>query len=303
MRLPDWLVYTVDLTIIVAGLFWAERNAHRSPSQEVEIAVAGVETPGASTPAAAKKLPVARPEKEAIDPQGPLLPDPDPFDERVMVQVGDAEDGIGTAFAINRSGMWLTARHVVDGCMRVGLSVGDGRMVRVDEVRTSHTSDLALLITDRAPAALELNLDRELRIGEDGYHVGFPQGRSGEASSTLQSRSRLVTRGRYAMEEPVLAWAESGRSEGIEGTLSGMSGGPVFDKDGAVIGVIVAESPRRGRIYTATPDSISSFLEAQGLSAPGGEAYPLAASSYIKEADRMRDERAVVKVLCRVSDN
>jgi serine protease Do len=306
MRLPDWLVYTVVLTIIVAGLFWAERNARHPSSAEVEIAVAGVEIPGATAPAA-KKMPVARPEKGAADPhadpQGPLLPDPDPFDERVLVQVGDPEDGIGTAFAINRSGMWLTARHVVDGCSRVGLSVGDGRMVRVDEVRTSHTSDLALLVTDRAPASLELNLGRELRIGEAGYHVGFPQGRSGEAASNLQSRSRLVTRGRYAMEEPVLAWAENARSDGIEGTLSGMSGGPVFDKDGAVIGVIVAESPRRGRIYTATPDSISSFLEAQGLSAPGGEAYPLAASSYIKEADRMRDERAIVKVLCRVSDN
>jgi S1-C subfamily serine protease len=297
MRLPDWLVYTVVLTIIVAGLFWAERNAQRVPAEPVEIAEveAGV-TPGEEQPAA-KKMPVVE------EPEGRLLPDPDPFDERVLVQVGDAEDGIGTAFAVNRSGAWLTARHVVDGCSRVGLAVGDGRMVRVDEVRTSDKSDLALLVTDRAPATLELALDRELRIGEAGYHVGFPQGRSGEASSTLEARSRLVTRGRYTMEEPVLAWAESKRSEGIEGTLSGMSGGPVLDKDGAVVGVVVAESPRRGRIYTATPDSISRFLDEQGLIAPGDEAaHPVAATSFIQEADRLRDARAVVKVLCRVSD-
>ena len=100
----------------------------------------------------------------------------------------------------------------------------------------------------------------------------------------------------------MLAWAESDRSEGIEGTLSGMSGGPVFGKDGSVIGVTLAESPRRGRIYTATQDSISRFLEDEGLIAPGGEAHPLAASSYAREADLLRDERAVVKVLCRVSD-
>jgi serine protease Do len=311
MRLPDWLVYTVVLTIIVAGLFWAERNARRVPALPSEIAAIEARTgtspaPGKKAPSAktpSRKMPVAQPEsaEPAEDPAGPLLPDPDPFDERVLVQVGDAEDGIGTAFAINKSGVWLTARHVVDGCTHVSLAIGDGRTVAVEEVRTSNTSDLALLVTDRAPASLELDLDRELRIGEAGYHVGFPQGRSGEAASTLQARSRLVTRGRYAMEEPVLAWAESERSDGIEGTLSGMSGGPVFDKDGAVIGIIVAESPRRGRIYSATPDSIGSFLEAQGLVAPGGDAIPLAASSYITEANRLRDERAVVKVLCRVT--
>jgi serine protease Do len=297
MRLPDWLVYTVVLTIIVAGLFWAERNAQRVPAEPAEIAEveAGL-APGEKQPAA-RKMPVVE------EPEGRLLPDPDPFDERVLVQVGDAEDGIGTAFAVNRSGAWLTARHVVDGCSRVGLAVGDGRMVRVDEVRTSDNSDLALLLTDRAPATLELALDRELRIGDAGYHVGFPQGRSGEAASTLEARSRLVTRGRYTMEEPVLAWAESKRSEGIEGTLSGMSGGPVLDKDGAVVGVVVAESPRRGRIYTATPDSIGRFLEEQGLIALGDEAaHPVAATSFIQEADRLRDARAVVKVLCRVSD-
>ena len=176
-------------------------------------------------------------------------------------------------------------------------------MVKVDAVRTSPNTDLALLLTDRAPTSLPLALDRELRVGEPGYHVGFPQGRSGEAVSVLESRSNLVTRGRYAMEEPVLAWSETERSDGIEGTLSGMSGGPVFDKDGAVIGVTVAESPRRNRIYTASPDSIRNFLEEQGLVAPGGEAHALSAASYTQEADRLRAERAVVKVLCRVGED
>jgi S1-C subfamily serine protease len=284
MRIPDWLVYTVVLIVIVATLFsqGGDETGGVTPYEIVETSPDGLEAES-ETP-------------------GPLLPDADPFDERVLVQVGDAEDGIGTAFAINKSGAWLTARHVVDGCVLVGLAVGDGRMVRVKEVRTSPHSDLALLFTDRAPTALPLDLDRELRIGEAGYHVGFPQGNSGEATSHLLARSRLVTRGRYALDEPVLAWAESSRSEGIEGTLSGMSGGPVFDRDGAVIGVTVAESPRRGRIYTATQDSISSFLEEQGLVAPGGDARPLAASSYEREADRMRDEKAVVKVLCQVSN-
>lgn len=303
MRIPDWVVYAVVLVVIVGTLFYSggsdkkdepwvfsEDRIHITPEAEDRG-----RTPSIAEDNDADSAPSAEEEGEP-------LPDSDPFDERVLVQVGDAEDGIGTAFAINESGAWLTARHVVDGCSRVGLAVGNGRMVRVDAVRTSENTDLALLLTDRAPTSLPLALDQGLRIGEPGYHVGFPQGRSGEAVSILESRSNLVTRGRYAMEEPVLAWAEQERSEGIEGTLSGMSGGPVFNQDGAVVGVTVAESPRRNRIYTASPDSIRLFLEDQGLVAPGGEAHALSAASYTEEADRLRRERAVVKVLCRVGE-
>jgi S1-C subfamily serine protease len=303
MRIPDWVVYAVVLVVIVGTLFSSGSGDNdkswvfRDEAVQAEPEFSG----GGRTPAASDSD-VSIP-RSSSDEEGMPLPDSDPFDERVLVQVGDAEDGIGTAFAINQSGAWLTARHVVDGCSRVGLAVGGGRMVKVDAVRTSPNTDLALLLTDRAPTSLPLALDRELRIGEPGYHVGFPQGRSGEAVSVLESRSNLVTRGRYAMEEPVLAWSEAERSDGIEGTLSGMSGGPVFDKDGAVIGVTVAESPRRNRIYTASPDSIRNFLEEQGLVAPGGEAHALSAQSYTQEADRLRSERAVVKVLCRVGED
>ncbi|MEQ1782514.1 MAG: serine protease [Hyphomonadaceae bacterium] len=295
MRIPDWVVYAVVLAVIVGTLFSSGSSDRDDPFRPA-AETADVR----STPPPPR---VRRPEvdKPAPAPDGEALPESHPFDERVLVQVGDAEDGIGTAFAINEAGAWLTARHVVDGCSRVGLAVGNGRMVRVNEVRTSDNTDLALLITDRAPVALKLDLDRELHLGETGFHIGFPQGMTGEAYSALESRSNLVTRGRYAMEEPVLAWAEQGRSEGLEGTLSGMSGGPVFDRDGAVVGVTVAESPRRGRIYSASPDSIRRFLDTQGLIAPGIDARPISSSSYAAEADRLRDSRAIVKVLCRVN--
>ena len=52
----------------------------------------------------------------------------------------------------------------------------------------------------------------------------------------------------------------------------------------------------------ASPDSIRKFLDLQGEVPYGGDARPISASSYEAEADRMRDERAIVKVLCRVGD-
>lgn len=298
MRVPDWVVYALVLVAIVVTLFSSGTGGSDGFEGLPDIAGSPREVPAPDAPEeGAAPAPWPTPEP------GPLLPDAHPFDERVIVRVEAPEDGIGTAFAINRSGVWLTARHVVDGCTRVGLSVGGGRMVRVDDVRTSPSSDLALLMTERAPAALRLGLGRELRVGETAFHIGFPQGASGEAVSVLEARSNLVTRGRYEMEEPVLTWSERGRSEGVDGSLSGMSGGPVFDVDGAVIGVTVAESPRRGRIYSASPDSIQRFLDLQGEVPYGGDARPISASSFEAEADRMRDARAIVKVLCRVDDN
>ena len=278
MRVPDWVVYTVVLVAVIATLFVrAGGGASEAPT-------------------------IANPPVAMIAP-GPPLPGPDPFDEEVLVQVGEVENGIGTAFAINKSGVWLTARHVVDGCTDIGLAIDDGRVAPVMKVEISKTSDLALLYTDRAPRALKLDLDHDLRIGDVGYHVGFPQGNSGEASSQLLSRSRLVTHGRYALDEPVLAWSETSRSPGIDGTLAGMSGGPVFDETGAVVGVTVAESARRGRIYSEAPDAINRFLEEKGLVAPGDEARPLAAESYSREAEKLRRDLAVVKVICRVDQH
>lgn len=297
MRIPDWVVYAVVLIAIVGTLFSSGSGERERPYTipPSEIAIPKSPDFGALDDwASPTPIPLPKP--------GPPLPGSHPFDDRVVVQVDQPEDGIGTAFAINRSGVWLTARHVVDGCTRVGLAVGGGRMVRVDEVRTSPDTDLALLITERAPTALPLGLERELRVGETAFHVGFPQGDSGEAISILEARSNLITRGRYEMDEPVLTWSERGRSEGVDGSLSGMSGGPVLDVDGSVIGVTVAESPRRGRIYSASPDSIRRFLDLQGEVPYGGDARPISASSYVAEADRMRDERAIVKVLCRVGD-
>src|SRR5690606_958254 len=114
-------------------------------------------------------------------------------------------------------------RHVVEGCRRPALMIGGGRAVAAD-VRLAPRADVALLITDGGPAAMPLAVEAPLRQGQRAFHPGYPQGAPGEVTSRLLGRETLRINGRGARDEPVLAWAEVGRTDGLAGTLAGLSG-------------------------------------------------------------------------------
>ncbi|MGE3302974.1 MAG: serine protease [Hyphomonadaceae bacterium] len=276
MRVPDWLLYVLVLGVVLYGLFSIDEHADAPPA----------------------------PPSDVSEPAGALLPPPSSFDPEVLVEVGPVSSGVGTAFSIDDSGWWVTARHVVDACSKVGIVVGRGSAVAAQEVKVARAADLALVRTPRAPEALALDLDETtFRIGQAAYHLGYPQGRPGEAATRLMGREKLIARGRYALDEPVLAWAEVGRTGGLSGTLSGMSGGPVMDSRGNVIGVTIAESVRRGRIYTATPASISRMLEEAGVKPDGESAGRLTMANYGPQADRLRRDLSVAQVVCVAPDS
>lgn len=271
-RLPDWVIYSLVLGVILFVTFTVA-----SPQREN-----------------------ATPSLEGSEKLGPLLPPPSAFDREILVEVGPAQSGLGTAFAINPDGWWLTARHVVDDCDTVGIIVSKDTAARA-EVHVAPFADLALLHTDGAPVSLAMDLSEDdLRVGQQAFHVGYPQGRNGEAASRLIGREKLIARGRYRLEQSVLAWVETGRTEGLTGSLAGISGGPVFDQEGRVIGVTLAESSRRGRLYTASPATIQRLLERNDPRVtPRGDQQPrITATNYGNRADSMRRALAVVRVIC-----
>ncbi len=273
MRIPDWIVYILALGVVLFVFL---------PSDEDAMA------------------PEAPPQ-EAVRGEGRPLPPPSAFDERILVQTDEPMDGTGSAFAMNQQGQWLTARHVVDGCDDIALEVQPGTLVPVRAERLSEEADLAVLYTGRAPKGLPVDPNRELTIGTQGFHIGFPQGQPGEATSKLLSRSRLIIRGERRSEENVLAWAEKGRTRNLNGSLGGLSGGPVLSADGQVIGVTIAESPRRGRIYTTSPATLAKFLaDVQVENTDASTPRPVTVANYGREADRLRRAISVVKVVCRV---
>ena len=267
--IPDWLLYIVVIAVLVFVLFRVDQRQ--------------------DAPEALPDAPEA----------GAFLPPPSQYDPAVLVEVGPVASGMGSAFAISPDGWWLTARHVVDGCEAVGLIVSRGAAARVTDVKRALFADIALLKTESAPVSLSIDTsERRFQIGQRAFHVGFPQGRPGEAYSRLIGRETLIARGRYDIEEPVLAWAELGRTSGLRGSLAGISGGPAIAANGQVIGITVAESARRGRIYTAAPSSIMRLLRVEQIEAEGAPAERLTPDNYGQASDDLRRNLAVAQVVC-----
>jgi len=270
MRVPDWLIYSSVLgALLIASL------AHRE---------------NADAPAAP-----AAPD----DVEGALLGPVTPFDPAVTVNAPDIpfQPSTGTAFSIARSGRWVTARHVVEGCRRPAIMVGGGRAVAAD-VRLAARADIAVLETAGGPPALPIAPPGTLRAGQRGFHPGFPQARAGEVTSRLLGRETLNIRGRGERSEPVLVWAEVGRTDGLGGTLAGLSGAPVMDRQGRVVGVTIAESPRRGRIYTTAPDTFLPAMRGVQKADEPLTSRAVTIDNYFLVADNLRRDLRVAQVVC-----
>jgi serine protease Do len=269
-RPPDWVIYTLVLSALIGLSLGQRENADAPPA-----------------PPAPDEL------------EGALLGPVTPFDPSVTVHAPDIpfQPAAGTAFSIAREGRWVTARHVVEGCRRPAIMVGGGRAVAAD-IRLAPRADIAVLQTAGGPAALPVATGEPLRKGQRAFHPGYPQGRAGEVTSRLLGRETLRVRGRGQRDEPVLAWAEVGRTDRLGGTLSGLSGAPALDRQGRAVGVTIAESPRRGRIYTTAPDTFAPAVRGLQRADEPLTGRTVTVDNYGLVADDLRRELRVAQVVC-----
>lgn len=269
LPLPDWVIYAAVVGVLLfASLNRGERaNAPSMP--------------------------------DVPEPAGELLGPVTPFDPTIVVDAptDGAQPQMGTAFSIARDGRWVTARHVVEGCRQPALVIDKNRALAAD-VRLAARADVALLLTDGGPAALPLADGAHIYKGQRGFHPGYPQGNLGAVASRLIGRETLRIKGRGGYEEPVLAWAESGRTQGLDGSLAGLSGAPVMDRRGRVLGVTIAESPRRGRLYTTAPESFVAAIGAEHVGDADQLGQSVTTRNYGAVADELRRDLRVAQVIC-----
>lgn len=268
-KLPDWSIYAASVFALALASIASREN---------------VDAPPAPPP----------PDEE----EGVLVGPAAPFEESSVITVtpGPRAPVSGTAFAVSQLGVWITARHVVEGCGRAAVILGPRRALAAEH-ETYPDADVAVLRTEGGPTALPLAPDLPLREGRPGFIPGYPRGKAGEVAVRLIGTEILRPRARGAPPEMVLAWAETGRTMGMEGTLAGLSGAPVLDAKGRVVAVTVAESPRRGRIYSTAPATVPNRLNPlrRDEFAPGEL---ITSQNYGRVADALRRDLRVAQVVC-----
>jgi S1-C subfamily serine protease len=132
----------------------------------------------------------------------------------------------GTAFFVSKEGNALTNAHVVEDCKRITVK---GRTARL--IATDQKNDLALLAT-AVTSPKWATLRPTIQLGEDVVAFGFP------LSGLLTSEGNVVTGNVTALA----GIREDRRHLQISAPIQpGNSGGPLFDRYGNVVGVVVAK--------------------------------------------------------------
>lgn len=262
-RFDKLLAALLILTVLLLIAGHRSQDAYHAGGRRVPLAPGVAPSP----PSPAEALPTSPPSAERV--RRPPLRDASAADPLIAITTEPLHSGsyiLGTAFSVDPRGIWVTARHVASEDCQQLVMVVTGRPVTATIAFLDPQSDLAILRTSRGAPALPLST-AEQELGESGYSFGYPTGILGATRDTLMSRSRMQLAGRVAGVTPTLTWAEDRRFPDSLATLGGMSGGPMVDASGRVVGSVVAATLRRGRVHTVAPEVLERRERDQGVAA------------------------------------
>lgn len=136
----------------------------------------------------------------------------------------------GSAFAVSPN-LLVTNSHVVEGAVTtLELSTWDGRDLSVDVFQTAVVADLAFLQT-KQKLPVVARLENQPALGEPVAAVGYPLG--GPWTLSQGAVVDYVDGSTYGVYHDVIVFDAY--------VAPGNSGGPLFNRDGAVVGVVFAK--------------------------------------------------------------
>ena len=143
---------------------------------------------------------------------------------------GGSDQGLGTGFVIGADGLIATNYHVIGEARPVSVELSDGSRHDVTEIHASdRAADLAIVrIAKQGLAPLALGAPETLLDGEEVVAVGNPHG-----------LDRSVVAGRVSGKREIDGRSMIQLAIPIE---PGNSGGPLFDMEGKVHGILTMKS-------------------------------------------------------------
>ena len=296
MRKLDWIALLLIIVAVIAGKILGvgesvpENYSPRRPNPELfEPKIWDAETRAWLQEGAQKKRPGTR----------SVFPIPR---EGIIQAIGRMGSSTGSAFSVSSEGYWLTARHVAEGCDQVYIQTGTREAIRVVRVAIHPQADVALLFTDGAPEGLPVAAS--LMGKRESFGIGFPKGSPGAVHGRFLGEMTIRHTGFQGYRERVYAWSLVSEVPHSFASLGGLSGGAVIDSAGHVVGIVQAESPRRGRFITARPETYQKMFEIAGVSVPvisePASKAEISAANYGAIARELITTLRVAKVLCNV---
>jgi S1-C subfamily serine protease len=150
-------------------------------------------------------------------------------------------DGLGSRVLISNDGKILTAAHVVQTADVASVEFSDGQEISARVIGSDVQSDVALLQLKEMPKGVTpatLGDSDKVEVGDQIFVIGAPYGISQTLSvGHLSGRHRLNPNNQSALVEFLQTDAAIN---------TGNSGGPMFDMQGNVIGIVSSIMSRTG---------------------------------------------------------
>ncbi|WP_167618839.1 S1C family serine protease [Maribellus sediminis] len=184
--------------------------------------------------------------------------------------------GFGSGVLVGkRNNYILTAAHVVANASKIQVEFSDGSMLSAVNRRLDKTADVALIELERPASnfpAAKIGDSDKVRVGEDIFIIGNPLGLS------------------FSVSKGIISGKHSEMHETIEGKIQeffqtdasinkGNSGGPMFNMQGEVIGIVSSilsfSGGFEGLGFAATSNIAVEILGQQGRIWFGTEILPM----------------------------
>jgi S1-C subfamily serine protease len=179
---------------------------------------------------------------------------------------GEAENGLGSGVVIDDAGDILTALHVVAHADDIQLTFADGTQSSAQVVATQPENDIAVLQANQPPAQIfpaVLGNPHAMHVGDQAFAVGNPFGLYGSMSAGVIS----------GFERSFRPLDSGQRLEGliqIDAAVNpGNSGGPLLNRDGQVVGIVVGiVNPTDQEVFIGIGFAVPITVAASGAGLP-----------------------------------